>query len=100
MNKLKFTVTLDREGYTIEGLEKFTPYELGIIVNSLPAVVREVKAERRQRSIDRQLFKLEAKPIWTAKEALFYAHYSPERNAYCTACDRFNVFQEMAAMGL
>ena len=97
---IRFTVELDSRGFTIEGLEKYSKHELRLIMDALPGAVREVKKEHRRQTIARRLMQLEAKTVWTMKESLFYARYSPKRDAYNRACDRFNLFKEMEASGI
>ena len=97
---IRFTVELDSKGFTIEGLENYSSYELRLIMDALPGAVREVKKEHRRQMIARRLMQLEAKTVWTMKESLFYARYSPKRDAYSRACDRYNLFREMEASGL
>lgn len=70
------------------------------IMDALPGAVREVKKEHRRQTIARRLMELEAKPVWSMRESLFYARYSSERDAYSKACDRFNIFKEMEVSGL
>lgn len=94
-NVIKFTVELETEGFTIENLDKCSDEELALIMRILPSAVSEVKSEIRRKRINRKLFELEAKPIWSAKESIFYAAYSPTLNAFDKACNRFNLFQEI-----
>ncbi len=94
-NIIEFTVQLDSKGFTVENLDKFDGEELAQIMKVLPDAVREVKSEIKRRKIRRKLFTLEAKSVWTARESIFYAAYSPKANAFDTACDRFNLFKEM-----
>lgn len=96
-NMIAFTVQLDKKGFTIENLDRFSDDELAMIMKILPSAVKEVKTDIKRRKIKRKLFELEAKSVWTAKESIFYAAYSPKINAFDTACDRFNLFQEIAA---
>lgn len=91
-NMIAFTVQLDKEGFTIESLDKFSDDELAMIMKILPSAVKEVKTDIIRRKIKRKLFELEAKSVWTAKESIFYAAYSPKINAFDTACDSFNLF--------
>lgn len=95
-NVIKFTVELDNDGFTIENLNNFSEKDLALLMRVLPSAVREVKAEVRRKKICRKLFELEAKSVWTAKESIFYAAYSPKVDAFHTACNRFNLFQEIA----
>ena len=97
-NIIKFNVELDSKGFTIENLENFTDDELALIIKILPSAVREVKAVLRHWWIKRRLLELEAKTVWTAKESIFYAAYSPKLDAFDTACDRFNLFKEIEAI--
>ena len=97
---IRFTVELDSKGFTIEGLDKYSRHELRLIMDVLPGAVREVKKEHRRQTIARRLMELETKPVWTMRESLFYARYSPERDAYNKACDRFNIFKEMEVSGI
>lgn len=97
---IRFTVELDSKGFTIEGLDKYSKHELRLIMDALPGAVREVKKEHRRQTIARRLMELEAKPVWSMRESLFYARYSSERDAYNKACDRFNIFKEMEVSGL
>ena len=77
-NVIKFTVELNTKGFMIENPDKYSDDELALIMKVLPSAVREVKSEIRRRKISRKLFELETKSVWTAKESMFYAVYSPK----------------------
>ena len=94
-NVIKFTVELNTKGFMIENPDKYSDDELALIMKVLPSAVREVKSEIRRRKISRKLFELETKSVWTAKESMFYAVYSPKLNAFDIACDKFNLFKEI-----
>lgn len=100
MDKIRFTVTLDSKGFTIEGLEQYSAYELGLIAQHLPDAVKAVKHERKKYAIEKKLKKLERKPVWTFREALWYSRYSNDKHAYEKACDRFNMFKELDVSGI
>lgn len=100
MSVTRFTVEIDRKGFTIENLEAFSAKDLKKIIEVLPEVVKAVREEDRKRRVCKKLLELEGKDLWTAKESIFYAFYSPKREAFNTACDRFNLFKEMEVAGL
>lgn len=100
MSVTRFTVEIDRKGFTIENLEAFSAKDLKKIIEVVPAAVKAIKAEDRKRRVCKKLMELEAKSVWTAKESIFYAYYSPKREAINTACDRFNLSKEMEVAGL
>ena len=95
IKKIEFTVKLEKNGFTIENLDKYSGEELSLMMKILPEAVREVKSEIKHRRIREKLLRLEAKPLWTAKESIFYAAFSPKSNAFDTACNRFNLFKEI-----
>jgi hypothetical protein len=100
MSVTHFTVEIDRKGFTIEGLEAFSVKDLKKIIEVVPAAVKAVREEDKKRRVCKKLLELEGKELWTAKESIFYAYYSPKREAINTACDRFNLFKEMEVAGL
>jgi len=101
MNKIRFTVEIDSKGFTIEGLENYSSYELRLIMDALPGAVREVKKEHRRQTIARRLMELEAKPVWSQCENRCSSpDTAPKETHTNKACDRFNIFKEMEVSGL
>ena len=100
MSITRFTVDIDRTGFTVEDLSAFSARDLKILMDALPKAVKEVRKEDRRRRVCKKLMELEGKDNWTAKESIFYACYSPKRDSFDVACDRFNLFKELEVSGL
>lgn len=98
--RIDITVELDPiEGWTLENAQQYDGYELRLLMKSLPGAVKAVRKEVKRQKIERRCKALEKKPVWTWREALWYAWNANKvrpDSALDEAINRYEMFREQA----